>query len=522
MRSTASSLGTHRPSLSQGGARVTATDLLFATLAAVTVLIPFIRLPPYALLYDAQRIFVVVVFSAGALVLCTRGGAQAVRDGLDAVPPVSRLTLLVVLILGLVSAALAPMVRYAATEIGVLAAIVGAAVALAGRWRETPRAGRQAVQGLALACAVGYAGAVLWGYATVPREKGTLFLVKAFGNGRFLGQIQIVLLPLLLGLAVRLRQSGATARWAVRVMAGFHLAVLIASGGRAALLALVVGSACVLLILGRRARPLALEAGWALGCGAALYLAMFSGGEAAVAGSVHSTFQREAGFLNGRGDLWAAALRMVEDRPWLGVGPMHFAYFGIWYGAHPHNAVLQLASEWGLPVAVLVTGLVVWGAIACLRALRRSSDDDATLAWRATLVAALVGSLVSAMFDSFLMLPVAQLWGVVLLGALLAEFGRPGGRTPRGTTPPRWRALVALAALMAVSPMFSVVIADAPSLGRRYYDRHAWSLTRVKNPRFWRVGTIAPPQGPEQAWVDRYWPAFSEHMAQRPGVNREQ
>ncbi|MEI6030022.1 MAG: O-antigen ligase family protein [Synechococcaceae cyanobacterium ELA739] len=61
---------------------------------------------------------------------------------------------------------------------------------------------------------------------------------------------------------------------------------------------------------------------------------------------------------------WQTALGLIGERPWLGWGAAAFSLIyplrtGHWHG-HPHNLPIDLAVSHGLPVAVLVVGLVFW------------------------------------------------------------------------------------------------------------------------------------------------------------------
>ncbi|MCT0218772.1 O-antigen ligase family protein [Synechococcus sp. CS-1329] len=61
---------------------------------------------------------------------------------------------------------------------------------------------------------------------------------------------------------------------------------------------------------------------------------------------------------------WGVALHLVAERPWLGWGAAAFSVIyplrtaGIWHG-HPHNLPIDLAVSHGVPVAVLLVGLVL-------------------------------------------------------------------------------------------------------------------------------------------------------------------
>jgi hypothetical protein len=69
---------------------------------------------------------------------------------------------------------------------------------------------------------------------------------------------------------------------------------------------------------------------------------------------------------------WQVALGLAAERPWLGWGAAAFSLIypkrtGHWHG-HPHNLPIDLAVSHGVPVAVLVGGVVLW---LLVRALRR-------------------------------------------------------------------------------------------------------------------------------------------------------
>jgi O-antigen ligase len=60
---------------------------------------------------------------------------------------------------------------------------------------------------------------------------------------------------------------------------------------------------------------------------------------------------------------WGVALELIAERPWLGWGAAAFSLIyplrtGEWHG-HPHNLPIDLAVSHGLPVAVLLVGVVL-------------------------------------------------------------------------------------------------------------------------------------------------------------------
>ena len=76
----------------------------------------------------------------------------------------------------------------------------------------------------------------------------------------------------------------------------------------------------------------------------------------------------------GRVILWTQAISLISDNPLLGIGPMHFAWYpnGISAG-HPHNSILQWASEWGVPSAILMIFLFCYSIYYWLKRFNAST-----------------------------------------------------------------------------------------------------------------------------------------------------
>jgi hypothetical protein len=129
-------------------------------------------------------------------------------------------------------------------------------------------------------------------------------------------------------------------------------------------------------------------------------------------------------------------LGMLVERPWLGFGPMQFADIANSVAAHPHQAILQWASEWGVPSALCVALLAWRGGWATWSVLRqRAQAGERADLLRLCLFAALVGALVQSMVDGVIVMPNSQVWLALVVGWLLAlhvaicaDRGRGDGR----------------------------------------------------------------------------------------------
>ncbi len=164
---------------------------------------------------------------------------------------------------------------------------------------------------------------------------------------------------------------------------------------------------------------------------------------------------------NTRGRIWANALALVAQQPWLGVGFGEFNF--AWsltpfpgrptaFFDHTHNLPLQLAVELGLPLAALVLAL---SSAALWRAWRRSGQargDTALAARAACMLVATIGlhSMVEyPLWYAYFLLPAAFAWGFAL--------GVPGAAGPAITQPgPGWTG-VAAGILLAAGGVFAVI-----------------------------------------------------------------
>jgi len=242
-------------------------------------------------------------------------------------------------------------------------------------------------------------------------------------NHRFLNHAESLLLPLaFVPLLV------PAARW-VRVAAWIGLAgglaLLWRTGGRGTLIAMTVFVFGLPWLLQGQARPVLRTVARALLGGAVIYAILFVL-PAALLGLSQSGAGSAGQRLVGVNDaarlyLWKLAVADVVQHPLLGIGPMHYAHLPNMMAAHPHNSVLQLAAEWGLPAAALM--LVLLGALfaARIRAIRQLTlASDGRSVWAVCLLAAAVGC-IDSLVSGTLVMPVSQMWWIVAAGCMTSE-----------------------------------------------------------------------------------------------------
>ncbi|MBT2371088.1 O-antigen ligase family protein [Pseudomonas fluorescens] len=399
--------------------------------------------------------------------------------------------LTVIILLGLLSSSLAHQPIWALTELALF--ISCSAIALA--FTLVRRNGDESVDRalilfvilLCLIKSIQYLHAGVLAFTSGESALNTDLLLSGFSNKRFYGQFQTFTLPLL-ALPLLLPTSKRAVRGLVFALLCIWWLIAIGGGTRGTWLGMGVAGLFVVFLgpSGRR------WLGWQLAAlltGLALYWLLFTvlagylGIELAQVASDRLTTS-----LSGRGLIWWQAWDMIRERPWLGFGPMHFADIANDIAAHPHQAILQWASEWGVPSALCVVVLAMRAGWATLGVLReRVLSVAAVDLLRLCLFAALVGAMIQAMVDGVIVMPNSQLWLALVVGWLMALHV---WRTPASVQRPWLRRAWMAAGILAVGLLIFVAIRDVPHLVER--QRHyVGPNNALLQPRFWTQGVIA-------------------------------
>ena len=406
---------------------------MFAVLAFYVVLIlcPNATVLPWLQSsFDEKRLFqvTVLVVSGIAMLGCSRT-AQGCRDAWLELPWQARCGVISLFLLGTLSSLMAAAPRYALLETSQHALLFCTTLLIASLCRDTK--GRLA--GSLLAALILSVALYLLAFATVylaARVSGgslaPALLLPGFSNMRFLGQFQTWTLPLL-GLAlITWGSAGRTQRLTFRLLLGGWWFIAFVSEGRGTMVAVTVALAFCGIAFKAAARPMLKEQLLGILLGLVLYGGLFvlpsitSGDQGP---SVHTAAQ--AGGLNHREDLWAQAAAMTAENPWLGVGPLHYAYYRNPLGAHPHNALLQWSAEWGIPATVVAVSLLAWGLHAWLRLcgrLVRSPAGEYRQQTAIALTASALAGAVHAMVSGIIVMPLSQLMLVVVTGLMLGLY----------------------------------------------------------------------------------------------------
>ena len=315
-------------------------------------------------------------------------------------------------------------------------------------------------------------------------------LITGFSNIRFQGQFFTLAVPVLLFTLPYVPQKYAQS---VRILDWFLalscIIMVVIAGTRGSLVGWLF--ACVVgAWLGGQSRAFAVRffglciAGYALAwlMQNALYWVNPSNGDA-----LFRMASANALGLSGREIIWSLAWQQFLLHPWLGIGPMHFAALGSPVAAHPHQIVLQLLSEWGLPVTALIMWVVSRWFFQSGKKLKHITQLQAPFVG-VYLFFALTASMMQAMVDGVLVMPYTQLWLFLLAGWAVAVFSDPA---PLPHTPPATSVQRAVSlAFVLVYAASIIVLMGAVYEGWSTLHSEAYIQSACNLPRFWVSGCL--------------------------------
>lgn len=152
---------------------------------------------------------------------------------------------------------------------------------------------------------------------------------------------------------------------------------------------------------------------------------------AAWAAAAQSTFGGQARLAEpdlsaSRFAIWSDTLALIRAQPWTGVGfgEFNFAWSlsvmpqrPVAFFDHSHNLPLQLAAELGVPMALLVSGLILAGLWRGFRGARQAAGDAGTAARCGLAMLVMIGlhSLLEyPLWYSYFLLPTAWVFGLAV------------------------------------------------------------------------------------------------------------
>jgi O-antigen ligase len=200
-------------------------------------------------------------------------------------------------------------------------------------------------------------------------------------------------------------------------------------------------------------------------------------------------FSDSGNFSSNRFGIWSNALALIASHPWLGVGFGDFNF--AWtltpfpgrpseFFDHTHNLVLNLAVEMGIPLALLVVGLLVYSLWQALRNAiddgRREGESSFPIQRAAFVIVFLVAvhsMLEYPLWYSYFLLPTAFAFGICLERPLASNARLRADDAARNVTRPYVLAamFLILGGTLAVYDYMRVVVIFQPPVDAGPLDR---------------------------------------------------
>lgn len=392
--------------------------------------------------------------------------------------------------LGLLSAITSSYPRFALLEWATLMLLVGLALLLADQARKDRPWFDLWSNRLVMSLAVVIALKIMTGYLaamTAMVRLDTIMLFEGtFSNRRFFGQIASIIVPLLAYPLLRGDLSRRAQAALFSLLAVWWMLVIV-SGTRGTWMALIVAAIVLAAFAWRASAGWLRIQMWALGLGALLFWILFVWLPIwiGLGASLENRLVNLA-TLSGREVLWSLAVAQIQAHPWVGIGPMHFAAIRNDFGAHPHNAVLQLAVEWGIPAAL---AFILPATVGLLRLLARLRQNVAAPNVLLTcLTASLLAAGVQSMVDGVIVIPYTQTLLALVAGWAMGVYFRDVVVTSAVPASSLMRLGISVLSLLALAALFNGVFPEAfnrPEVTQIYVD-----AGKPIPPRYWGVGWI--------------------------------
>ncbi len=175
---------------------------------------------------------------------------------------------------------------------------------------------------------------------------------------------------------------------------------------------------------------------------------------------------------------------------------MHFGLYNFRVAAHPHNAWLQIAAEYGLPMALLLTFLVLY-FLHCAFHWCSTADSVRDRNINIAMTAALICGLTEAMFSGNTLMPQSQLLLFFIAGWLVGRNLHLAESTGYPDLPNRslelrknivlTKCLTHTALIIVITAAIAVQVIGAANY-YKYSKGHDYDPTTYYHPRYWQDG----------------------------------
>jgi len=314
---------------------------------------------------------------------------------------------------------------------------------------------------------------------------------SGFSNIRFFNQYQIWSISLLALPLLLYQKLDKRLLFFLKIIAIGWAILLFASGSRGAIGSIFIAMILTLCVFKNHAKPFLKLNSLILLAGAIAYLLLFKLIPSLLENQVTVGWKsiEQFGNSSGRIALWQFAIQYIVDNPWLGIGPMHYAYYPGPTHAHPHNSLLQWACEMGIPSTLLVLSLIFSGLYNWVKKFYILTNSESLyvpshlwIGLFCTLCSGLIYSLVSGV----IVMPLSQIMMALIIGWMLGIYFQDQESKPASQL--QHIGLMLLAGATLITLTYTALPSLLPRL--HSYADLPYQDYPIIAPRFWQIGGI--------------------------------
>lgn len=482
----------------QYGRTSLASISLWAPFLFSIALLPNLGLKTHINLFDNKRIIEIFLISIGSILILVPSYRRNVSVFISyIIPPTEQIIFLLLILLIFISSSQSKWPLYALQESGIILGLGLSCLLLSVAYLNSRKYVKILLATTVLITVFWYETQFIVGIAASIIEKIPVsWPLPLFGfvNVRFFGHFHLAVLPLLAWIVfyfrhptLRMLAAGLLVIWCSLLWYELGRGAPIALGGALLLTALFCRRRVihfVLLVLGGLTLGLLLAWIW-------FQLPDLIGADKLSPAPTERVISSED---PARLFLWKQAFELIAANPLLGIGPMHYAAIPNPIAAHPHNSLLQIASEWGLPALLAVLYLIFRGLYSWVRKICLKPDSRQDMLLPAVTVSLLsLGAL--SLVSGVIVMPLSQLLLVLLIALMAGEYAHAQGIT---AIPGRGRGMPGTGILLSGLAMAVLLIHAWVSLPQIRYrlqnpDYMQHPAKAVIGPRFWVKGEIPSP-----------------------------
>ena len=396
---------------------------IFFVFVALIVLLPSLHfMPGYLTHHDGHRLLMLLLLVLTMLYSLTSKQNYCNKLVINAK---IRYGFFALLVLACISSYLSKAPRHAIIEMSIFAGLSYLALFVAEQFQQQGKAfTKQLVSALWVGVLL-YLFAFYVAYITAGVFKTPLIWPRpllGFNNPRFFNQYQLWCIGLICLPMLAEDVSTNTKRW-LSVALTLWWVLLFYSASRGVLLAWLAASVITLAFYKKSAWPFLRLQISTLIAGLVSFFALFKLipiliGTQLVTGDVLRDTTSD------RLELWFKAFHLTVENPIFGVGPMNFPWYNL-TSFHPHNTILQLSSEWGIPATLIIIGIVGYGAKNWLKKfnltpLKTKSNYDLNLS--IILFFTVVTNGIYSMVDGVIVMPMSQVLMLTVIGLMIGQY----------------------------------------------------------------------------------------------------